>query len=150
MDINRKQIEEAAESVYEPMVDFASRLVQARSDTGKEKEVSEIIKAELEKLGFDEVVRDEVGNIIGVIKGTGGGPNIMFNCHMDQVDPGDLTAWEYEPFSGAVDNGYVHGRGASDTKGAIATQVYAGVLLKNMGIRPAGVLIFTFVVEEEP
>lgn len=150
MKVDREKICAAAPELYEDMVDFARRLVQARSDTGHEKEVAELILAELVKLNYDEVIQDETGNIIGVLHGDSSGKNIMFNCHMDQVDPGDLGAWEHEPFAADVEDGYIHGRGASDTKGAIATQIYAGALVKKLGISLKGDLIFTFVVEEEP
>ena len=150
MDIQQETIRAAAESLYAPMTAFAQDLVRARSDTGHEKDVADRIIAELEALGYDEVIRDEVGNVIGVLHGTGGGKNIMFNCHMDQVDPGDLEAWQYDPFGGIIADGFIHGRGASDTKGAIATQIYAGALLRKMQVPLSGDLIFTFVVEEEP
>lgn len=150
MKTTKKSIQEMAQKFYDPMVYFAQKLVQTRSDTGQEKEVSEVIYNELKKLGYDEVLRDNTGNIIGIIKGSGTGNSILFNCHMDQVDPGDLEAWEYPPFEGVIEEGYIHGRGASDTKGAIATQIYAGALVKAMNISLDGDLIFTFVVEEEP
>ncbi len=140
----------AAEELYDPMVAFAQKLIQCRSDTGHEEGVADLILEELKLIGFDEVARDRTGNVVGILKGDGTGSSIMFNCHMDQVDPGDLTAWQYEPFGGVVADGYIHGRGASDTKGTIATQIYTGALLKKMGVRLKGDLIFTFVVEEEP
>ena len=150
MEIQLEKIREAAAGLYEPMTVFAQELVQARSDTGHEKAVADRIIAELEALHYDEVIRDGTGNVIGILRGSGNGKNIMFNCHMDQVDPGDLDAWQYDPFGGTIAEGYIHGRGASDTKGAIATQVYAGALLRRMQVPLSGDLIFTFVVEEEP
>ena len=150
MQINKEAIRKAAPQLHEPMVAFARKLVQARSDTGHEQQVAELILKELRDLGYDEVIQDEVGNVIGILHGDGTGKNIMFNCHMDQVDPGDLAAWEFDPFGAEIHDGYIHGRGASDTKGAIATQVYAGALLKKLGVPLKGDLIFTFVVEEEP
>lgn len=150
MRIVKEDICRYAEDLYGSMTGFAQRLIQSRSDTGQEKEVSELILQEMVKLEYDEVFRDPTGNIIGIIKGEDQGESILFNCHMDQVDPGDMDAWEYDPFGGIVADGYIHGRGASDTKGTIATQIYAGALIKKMGIHLKGDLIFTFVVEEEP
>lgn len=150
MKLAKEKIRAEAEKFYKPMVAFAQKLIQTRSDTGKEKEVSEVIYQELEKLNYDQVLRDRTGNLVGVIRGNGTGDNILFNCHMDQVDPGDLSAWEYDPFGGVIADDYIHGRGASDTKGTIATQVYTGALVKALKIPLKGDLIFTFVVEEEP
>lgn len=150
MTINKEAIRNTAPGLHQSMIDFAQKLVRARSDTGHEKEVAELIMAECQTLGYDEVIQDTTGNIIAILHGDGSGKNLMFNCHMDQVDPGDLDAWEYPPFGGEIHDGYLHGRGASDTKGAIATQVYAGALLKKMDLHLKGDCIFTFVVEEEP
>lgn len=150
MKLTKDSIRQEAQKYYGSMVSFAQKLVQTRSDTGHEEEVSEVIYNELMKLGYDEVFRDRTGNIIGIIKGDETGDSILFNCHMDQVDPGDLNAWEYDPFGGVIADGYIHGRGASDTKGTIATQIYAGALVKALKISLKGDLIFTFVVEEEP
>jgi putative selenium metabolism hydrolase len=145
-----EQVHTVDEALYADMVEFAKKIIQLRSDTGQEKEVAEAILLELKKLGFDETVTDRTGNIAGIIRGDGTGDSVMFNCHMDQVGPGVLTDWEYDPFKGVVDGGYIHGRGASDTKGAIAAQIYAGALIKKLGIPLAGDLLFSFVVEEEP
>lgn len=147
---DKNAIREAAKALCEPMLEFTQKLVRLRSDTGQEKQVADAIMEELEALGYDECLRDRTGNVIGIIKGRGDGDSILFNCHMDQVDPGDLTAWEHEPFGGDRDENFIYGRGASDTKGAIATQIYAGAMVKRLEIPLAGDLIFTFVVEEEP
>lgn len=146
----KEEIRKDAQSFHKPMVTFAQKLIQRRSDTGSEKEVADAIYEEMQKLGFDVVDRDRTGNLIGILKGDGTEDALMFNCHMDQVDPGDLSAWEYDPFGGEIADGYIHGRGASDTKGTIATQLYTAALLKKMDVKLKRDLIFTFVVEEEP
>lgn len=150
MKIVKEDIAKNAEELYSPMIGFAQKLIQRRSDTGHEKEVADAIYEELQKLEFDEVIRDRTGNIVGILRGQEREDALMFNCHMDQVDPGDLSAWQYDPFGGIEAEGYIHGRGASDTKGTIATQVYTGALIKKMKLRLKKDLIFTFVVEEEP
>jgi carboxypeptidase PM20D1 len=43
-------------------------------------------------------------------------PNIIFLHHMDVVSPGDSLSWRYPPFSGAVSDGKVWGRGSIDNK----------------------------------
>lgn len=136
--------------IKDQMIDFASRIIQIPSESGNEEAVANAIKEEMTKLGFDEVIRDKAGNIIGIIKGDGTGENIMFNCHMDHVSAGNLEDWEYPPYGGVVDKGYIHGRAASDVKGAIATQVYSAYLLKALGVKLKGDVIVTFVIDEEP
>jgi len=60
-----------------------------------------------------------------------------------------LEAWEYEPCGGAISGGYLHGRGTCDMKGAIASQVYAGAVIKSLGLPHRGDIIVTGVVQEE-
>lgn len=130
------------------MVRFCQRLVQTPSPSGEEGNVAALIRAEMEHLDYDDVWVDDVGNVIGVVRGAGG-PSIMLNCHMDQVDVGDPAQWRYEPFGGRIADGAIWGRGASDTKGAIAAQVYAVGLLKATGDPFPGDTYVACVVHEE-
>ncbi len=143
-------IKEASARAADDVTSFLQKLVQTPSVSGQEGGVVDLIIKEMEKLGYDEVFRDEMGNVAGIIKGSGKGENIMFNGHMDQVDAGRLETWEHEPYGGAVDGGYLYGRGACDMKGAIAAQVYAAALVKKLGLPHRGDIIVTGVVQEEP
>lgn len=145
-----KNIDKLAESYRESMVGLVQALVRSPSESGHEEGVAAILETKLRELGFDEVLRDRYGNVVGIYRGTGGGDNIMFNCHMDQVATGNIGDWQYPPFDGVSAEGYVHGRGASDTKGAMAAQIYGVHLLKENGIRPRGDIYLTFVIDEEP
>jgi succinyl-diaminopimelate desuccinylase len=51
---------------------------------------------------------------------SGNGPHLMFAGHTDVVPPGDEAAWTHPPFSAAIANGEMYGRGAVDMKGGIA------------------------------
>jgi len=144
------EIERILDNCYDDMVAFARKLISLPSVTGEESEVAAAIMTEMKRLGYDEVMTDSTGNVIGVIKGSGGGEHIMYNCHMDHVSPGDLDAWQFPPYDAVIDGGFIHGRGASDTKGAIAVQVYAAAAVKKSGAAHKGDIIVTMVVEEEP
>ncbi|MFC1955639.1 YgeY family selenium metabolism-linked hydrolase [Chloroflexota bacterium] len=148
MSINA--IKEESIRVADDVTAFLQKLVQTPSISGEEGEVASLIAREMKKLGYDEVFTDDMGNVAGILKGSGQGENIMFNGHMDQVDVGRLEAWEYEPLGGAISEGYLHGRGTCDMKGAIASQVYAGAVIKNLSIPHRGDIIVTGVVQEEP
>ncbi len=54
----------------------------------------------------------------------GPGPRICLNGHVDVVSPGDQP-WSRDPFSGAVEGGCVHGRGAADMKGGVVAALHA-------------------------
>lgn len=140
----------AAENYREDMTRLVRDLVRTPSESGNEGEVADVLEAALRRLGMDLVFRDKFGNVVGVYKGTGGGENLMFNCHMDQVATGNLADWQYPPFDGVVAEGFVHGRGASDTKGAMAAQIYGVHLLAASGTRLRGDIYLTFVIDEEP
>jgi putative selenium metabolism hydrolase len=116
---------------------------------GQESEVAQLVRAEMERLGYDRVWVDEAGNVIGLMRGTGGGPSVQFNCHLDHVDPGDPAAWPFPPYEGRVHQGVIWGRGASDVKGALATQVHAIGAMKRAGIPHRGDIYVVGVVLEE-
>lgn len=161
-------IEKLTAELSDDMIAFSRKLLQTPSISGTEKGVSELDIAEMEKLGYDEVFRDDHGNVVGIVKGTEDGPTIMYNSHMDHVSPGDVSNWEgYDPYGGLldvcrVDNQdktgtelaeCVHGRAASDVKCGEAAQIYAGgllVKLRELGIPIKGNFMFTGVVQEEP
>lgn len=165
-DIHRV-IQEITEELYPDMIAFAQKLVQTPSISGTEKELADLDMAEMTKLGYDEVFRDDHGNVVGLVKGTEPGPTIMYNSHMDHVSPGDIGNWEgYDPYGGLIDickvdtqdkqpdeAECIHGRGASDVKCGEAVQIYAGgllVKLREKGFPIQGTFMFTGVVQEEP
>jgi putative selenium metabolism hydrolase len=136
------------EGASERIISFAQALVQAPSRTGSEGEVAELVLRELEALGCDEVLLDGAGNVIGKIAG-GPGKVTLLHAHLDVVDPGDATRWRHGPYSGAIEDGYLWGRGSSDDKGCVAAQVYAMGLMREAGLEPPGDVYITAVVGEE-
>ncbi|KOA20091.1 succinyl-diaminopimelate desuccinylase [Clostridium homopropionicum DSM 5847] len=163
-----EELKEIKEEFKTQVIEFAQKLIQTPSISGTEKEIADIYLSEMEKLGYDEVFRDDMGNVVGIINGTEEGPAIMYNSHMDHVSPGDVNNWEgYDPYGGKIDICLVdnqdktvkelaeciHGRAASDVKGGAAAQIYAGaalVKLREKGFKFKGRFIFTGVVQEEP
>jgi acetylornithine deacetylase len=82
-------------------------------------------------------------NVIGIVRGTGGGRSLMLNAHMDTVGAGGMP----EPLSGAIEDNRVYGRGAWDMKGSLAAIMLAA---HDLSIEPpAGDVIVTAVVDEE-
>ena len=150
------------------MLDLAQRIIRCPSLTGEEKGVADILLDELNKLGYDDVFRDDWGNVVGIVHGTDAGPTIMYNGHMDHVDIGAVSEWlGYDPYGGAIDvdeiyneagtelekTEVIHGRAAADTKCGIACQVYSGAILaqlKKEGFNVKGNYMVSFVVMEEP
>jgi putative selenium metabolism hydrolase len=130
-------------------IEFVQRLIQTESLSGQEAEIGRIVFSEMKKLGYDEVYEDEAGNIIGLIRGTGQAPAVMFNTHLDHVDVGDPAQWPYPPFGGEIHQDRIWGRGAMDIKGPLAAQVYGIAKLISAEGRPANDVFVTAVVQEE-
>ena len=131
------------------IVHTASELIQRNSQSLHEGEVAAYVQEKMKELGYDKVEVDRYGNVFGTMKGTGGGSSVMLNCHMDVVYEGDESLWPYPPYSGAIAEGRVWGRGASDTKGTMAIQIYVPFLLKEAGLLPKGDIITAAVISEE-
>lgn len=123
-----------AEAWREAIVAFAQDLVRIPSPTGGEKELAERVAAKMRDLGYDEVFVDELGSVVGRLKGAGTGPSALFVSHLDDVDPGDRALWQHDPYAGEIAEGFLHGRGAADHKGALAAMIYAGALLRQAGV----------------
>jgi putative selenium metabolism hydrolase len=145
----RPDLTRHADAFQADLTHFARLLIQTPSLSGQEQYIAAIVQHEMERLGYDQVWRDEVGNVIGLMKGTGGGKALMLNTHMDHVDVGDPSRWMYPPYSATLADGYLWGRGACDVKGALAVQVYAPALARKVGIPLRGDTYVTAVVLEE-
>lgn len=139
----------ASETWSDAMVEFAQRLIRTPSYSGHEAAAADLLAAEFRRLRYDDVWIDAAGNAIGAIKGTGAGPTLQFNAHLDHVAEGDRALWSRPPFGGVIDDGVLYGRGACDVKGAMAAQVYLALLLRDAGLRPTGDVFVVGVVLEE-
>ncbi|WP_073058548.1 succinyl-diaminopimelate desuccinylase [Kaistia soli] len=74
---------------------------------------------------FSEAGTPDVENLFATIGS--GSPHLVFAGHTDVVPPGDAARWRHDPFSGAVDEGFLFGRGAVDMKGGIAAFLAAAI-----------------------
>ena len=88
-------------------------------------------------------------NLAGTLRGTGAGRSIMLTGHIDVVPPGPAHHWTTDPFKPELIDGFVHGRGAVDMKGGVASMLMAVEFLKELGVPLAGDVVFTTVVDEE-
>lgn len=131
------------------MIEFLRRLVQTPSPSTQEGAVAELIAAEMRRLGLGQVRVDAMGNVIARL-GPGDGPTLLFDAHMDTVDVGDPASWRHDPLAAVIEDQVLHGRGAVDTKGAIAAMVYGAKRLVDAGLPRRGTLVLAMVVQEEP
>ncbi len=113
-----------------------------------EKEIAGFIAASLQSLGLKtEIFEPEPGrsSVVGTLKGSGGGRNLMLNAHCDTVDVAGMA----EPFSAAIRGGKLYGRGSFDMKGSLAASMAAAKALVDDGVRLRGDVLVAAVADEE-
>jgi acetylornithine deacetylase len=113
-----------------------------------EREIAGFIAASLRSFGLaTDIFEPEPGrtSVLGRLAGTGGGRSLMLNAHCDTVDVPGMA----EPFSGALRDGKIYGRGAFDMKGSLAAGMAAAKALVDSGIRLRGDVLVAAVADEE-
>lgn len=105
------------------LIKLCQQLIQTPSYTGQEKDVASLLKDTMLALGFDQVWIDDVGNVIGQIRGAMAGPSILFDGHIDTVEVSDQDKWSVAPFAGEIRDGHLYGRGATDMKCSIGAMI---------------------------
>jgi putative selenium metabolism hydrolase len=124
-----------------------SKLVKIKSLSAQEGAVQKELIRQMQEAGFDEVRMDGLGNVIGRF---GNGKKLLaIDGHMDTVDVGNLNNWDFDPFSGEIKDGFVHGRGTVDQKGGPAAFVTSGRILKELGFDKDMTIYFVGSVMEE-
>lgn len=142
-----QQILAAARENEDHLVRFLRDIIAIRSTSSREEQVISRIKDEMERCGYDEVTIDPMGNILGRI---GNGKHIIaYDAHVDTVDVGNPENWTVDPFTGALKDGVIYGRGACDMKGALASIVYGGKLIKQLNLQGDYTLYVVGSVQEE-
>jgi acetylornithine deacetylase len=151
----------------EPSFGFLERLIAAPSTVGQEAAAQQVVRAELDRLGFvteatdvpEGIAADPVAgvpqasyagrpNVVGHLT-AGAGPSLLLNGHIDVV-PAEPGLWSTAPFQPVRRDGWLFGRGAGDMKGGFAL-----ALLAVAGLQAAvpgwlrGRLSFASVIEEE-
>jgi putative selenium metabolism hydrolase len=130
--VKTQEIKKKVQENRENIIQFMRDICAIPSMDSQLKEVGERIAAEMNKLGFDEVRFDRMGNIMGRI---GNGKRvIVYDSHIDTVGIGDPSTWEWDPFKGKVENGILYARGASDEKGSTPGMVYGLAFAKELGL----------------
>lgn len=147
MNIDFKTILAKANEYKQDMTKFLRDMIAIPSESCQEKEVIQRIKEEMEKVGFDEITIDPMGNIIGRI---GHGSHLIaMDAHIDTVGIGEIKNWKYDPYLGYEDENQIFGRGGSDQEGGMASMVYAGKIIKELGLENDYTLLITGTVQEE-
>jgi putative selenium metabolism hydrolase len=124
-------------------------MISHPSESCHEKEVVACIKAEMEKLDFDKVEVDGLGNVIGWM---GSGDKIIaIDGHIDTVGIGNRDNWTDDPYTGYETDDIIYGRGGSDQEGGLASAVYGAKIMKDLNLVPEGyrIMVVGSVQEED-
>ena len=141
----------------EEAVAFLREAIARQSITGDEANFADFLHVQMQERGLSPERADFLPgrpNIWGERKGAGEGPRLLFAGHTDTVHVrGWKERWKgterEDPFSGAIVDGEIWGRGAGDLKAGICASLAALDLFDKAGIRPAGDVAFAFVGDEE-
>lgn len=147
MSIPFEEIVKKAESYKADITKFLRDMIAISSESCNEELVVLRIKEEMEKVGFDKIEIDPMGNILGYI---GHGSHLIaMDAHIDTVGIGDINNWEHDPYLGFEDDELIYGRGGSDQEGGMASMVYAGKIIKDLKLDDDYTLLVTGTVQEE-
>lgn len=142
------------------VVEIVSKLIRFdTTNTGEpettkgEAECAHWIADQLAEVGYQTVYVESGapgrGNVFARLPGadpTRGA--LLIHGHLDVV-PAEPADWSVHPFSGAIQDGYVWGRGAIDMKDMVGMMLFVAKALKRDGIVPPRDLVFAFVADEE-
>lgn len=118
-------------------------ITEINAPSGKERERAEFIKKLLSGYKLDQIYFDRTGNLVAVRKGTGDGPTVVIDAHLDTVFQEGLK------IKAEIRDGRVYAPGIGDDTRNIEAMLAAIRALDAAGIKTKGDLIFLFTVEEE-
>jgi len=124
------------------LIEVAKRVAEIVSITGEEKAIAEYLGGEFQRLGMEvkyQEVEEGRPNVIGRLKGSGGGATLMFCAHMDHFDTPQETV---------VTEDRIYGRGLVNMKCAFPCYIVAVEMLKKSGVQLKGDIIVSGVVGE--
>ena len=144
--LERPDVSTALRSVEErrdAIVNEWIQLVEIPAPSTKEQARSKYIRTEMQKLGLSDIRVDEISNVSGVRKGTGGGPVVVFAAHMDTVFP------EGTDVHVKRDGDLLRAPGVGDDTSNLMATLEMFRALHRAGVKTKGDLIFLASVQEE-
>jgi acetylornithine deacetylase len=169
------KIDSAVDALRGDLVTFLQKLVQTPSLPGQEQQAQHLVAGKLRALDLSvDVVSSDLDdlkrhpafcddgvpfrdrlNVIGRWKGSGKTPaastprSLILNGHMDVVPTGSESLWSESPWSGAIRDGQLYGRGSCDMKAGVAANIFAIQALQSLGFHPSSDVLVESVIGEE-
>ncbi len=136
------------------MISFLAQLVEVPSSTGHEKAAATLVRDRLAASGIDARIQefdDDRANVVARMRGSGGGPSLMLNGHLDTSYTGfepELTGMGYKNRAVIIDDTWMYGNGVHNMKNAIASYVAIFEAIARSGVTLAGDLLLLGVAGE--
>jgi putative selenium metabolism hydrolase len=127
-------------------IELAQKLVQTPGLSGAEGKVADRVEDAMNALGFRNVYRDALGNVVGFAGPLAETTALLFDAHMDVVQP--AGEWRTDPFGGEIVDGRLYGRGSTDMKGALAAAICGVSAAAKSGRLTRQVAVSATVLEE--
>jgi len=142
------KIKEAAAGYEQDMTRFLRELICIPGESCGERGKVERAAEEMQKLGFDRVEIDPMGNLLGCM---GSGKTLIaFDGHIDTVGIGNRGNWNFDPYRGYENDEEIGGRGTSDQEGGIVSAIYGAKIMKDLGLLDGSyTVLVTATVQEE-
>jgi putative selenium metabolism hydrolase len=138
------------EDKKEKLIKLCQDIIKIQSYSGNEGNVVKCLEENMKAIGFDEVIIDKYGSIIGKIKGNLPGNKVLFDAHIDTVPVENAEGWKHDPFGAEISEDKIYGRGTSDMKGSLAAMIIAAeYFAKDNNRNFPGEIYIAGVVHEE-
>ncbi|MDA7948777.1 MAG: ArgE/DapE family deacylase [Hyphomicrobiaceae bacterium] len=165
----RQKLLDLIDSKRDHAVDFLQTLIRFPSVTGDEGPIQAHLKDYLEDMDLDidmwDMDAEEIQkhpaaavvtesyegrpNIVATRKGTGGGRSLLLNGHTDVIPEGPRESWTDDPWEAKIRDNRIYGRGSSDMKSGVSSQILAVQYIEEAGIKLKGDVLVNLVVDEE-
>jgi acetylornithine deacetylase/succinyl-diaminopimelate desuccinylase-like protein len=125
--------------------------IDTTNPPGNEMPAAEFLASRFHGAGLEaKVFQSESGrgSVLARLRGSGARRPVVLLNHLDVV-PADPAGWAHPPFAGAIDSGYVYGRGAIDCKGIGVVEAMALIAMKRAGTELSRDVIFLGTADEE-
>ncbi len=148
--VSEKELTKQVQKREKETVNLLKKLIQAKTvnPPGNEYKAAKIVEKELKKSKIKYKKYEKMKGRTNLVAEIGKGKaELLIACHLDTVPAGD--GWKTNPFKGVVKKGKVFGRGAQDNKGAVASTIILGKILKKFEKEFHSKLLLVFAADEE-
>ena len=149
-DAQRQELEEDVVKLCQELIQIPS--VNYGEGKGDEKAAAEYVVAKMKEVGIESKIYESAPNRCSVVARIEGRdkskPGLVVNGHLDVV-PANAADWSVDPFSGAIKDGCIWGRGAVDMKNMDAMILAVIRLWAKHNYQPERTIVIVFFADEE-